>query len=109
MTSWRASGRWPWRAYSSLKDIFLLAFLPVVCSLDDDDDELEGIYQAALEGAQQSRRPDAVRSADLSALVRCEEMCLAPLPTGMQYHLLSRACSSPTGPTPYARQTSPRW
>ena len=41
------------------------------CSLDDDDDELEGIWQAALEGAQQSKRPDAVRSADLSALVRC--------------------------------------
>ena len=40
------------------------------CSLDDDDDELEGIWQAALEGAQQSKRPDAVRSADLSALVR---------------------------------------
>lgn len=39
------------------------------CSLDDDDDELEGIWQAALEGAQQSKRPDAVRSADLSALV----------------------------------------
>jgi hypothetical protein len=39
------------------------------CSLDDDDDELEGIWQAALEGAQQSKRSDAVRSADLSALV----------------------------------------
>jgi hypothetical protein len=39
-------------------------------SLDDDDDELEGIWQAALEGAQQSREPEAVRSADLSALVR---------------------------------------
>ncbi len=40
-------------------------------SLDDDDEELEGIWQAALEGAQRTKQPDAVRTADLSSLVRC--------------------------------------
>lgn len=40
-------------------------------SLDDDDEELEGIWQAALEGAQHTKQPDAVRTADLSSLVRC--------------------------------------
>lgn len=51
-------------------------------SLDDDDDELEGIWQAALKGAQQSKRPDAVRSADLSALGAASDAEVEPMASG---------------------------
>jgi hypothetical protein len=68
------------------------------CSLDDDDDELEGIWQAALEGAQQSKRPDAVRSADLSALVGqgSGSWVLSPRsPTGALLPVGTRAHAAP--------------
>ena len=105
--SWRGCGRGKAKSeYSQhLKN-------PRACalrSLDDDDEELEGVWRAALEGAQRSKQADALRTLDLSSLVRpLQTLCASPPGCSSEHHTgrlsrLSLPAHVPPGPAGLAR------